>query len=78
MSDAFTIKEIRTLLEMLEKHEVTEFQIERGEERIWLRRGADEEAIEERRQAQAAPAPIQQVFGSIAVSGLCPGSCCSV
>ena len=68
MSDAFTIKEIRSLLEMLEKHEVTEFQIERGEERIWLKRGGEEEASQETQQLQQAPSPIQQVFSSMPTS----------
>ena len=39
VNESFTIKEIRALLEMLQKHEVTEFKLERGEEKIWLKRG---------------------------------------
>ena len=35
----FTIKELGTILEMLEKHDVREFKLERGEEKISLRRG---------------------------------------
>ena len=35
----FSIKELSTILEMLDKHEVTEFKLERGEEKLSLRRG---------------------------------------
>ncbi len=37
--NTFSIKELQSILEMLEKHEVTEFRLERGEEKISLRRG---------------------------------------
>ena len=35
----FNIKELASILEMLDKHDVTEFKLERGEERISLKRG---------------------------------------
>ena len=38
MSNAFTLKEIASILEMMQKHDVTEFKLEHGEEKIFLRR----------------------------------------
>lgn len=34
----FTLDELRSLLEMLEKHDVCEFSLERGEEKLFLKR----------------------------------------
>lgn len=51
MSESFNLKEIRALLDMLQKHEITEFKLERGGEKLWLKRGFGE------------PAPIQQIVG---------------
>jgi len=36
------LDEIQALLETLEKHEVTEFQLEREDEKLWLKRGPKE------------------------------------
>ena len=52
MATPFNLKEISSLLEMLEKHEVTEFKLERGEERLWLKRGE-----EDARESAPAAAP---------------------
>lgn len=38
-NSALGIDEISTLLETLEKHEVTEFKLEREGEKVWLKRG---------------------------------------
>lgn len=48
----FSIKELATILEMLEKHDVREFKLERGEEKISLRRGRQ---AERRMRPQAVP-----------------------
>lgn len=37
--NSFTTKDLASILEMLEKHDVTEFKLERGEEKLFLRRG---------------------------------------
>lgn len=37
---SFSLDEISQLIEMLERHEVTEFEIERGEEKLKLKRGS--------------------------------------
>jgi acetyl-CoA carboxylase biotin carboxyl carrier protein len=55
-----SLEDIRSLLEMLQKHEVTEFKFERGEEKIALKRGP----VEEQAAAQQSP-HIQQVFGQM-------------
>jgi acetyl-CoA carboxylase biotin carboxyl carrier protein len=39
VSDKFSIDEIASILEMLSRNDVTEFKLERGEEKIHLRRG---------------------------------------
>ena len=39
MNSPFSLKEIRVLLEMLEKFDVSEFKLELENERIWLKRG---------------------------------------
>lgn len=60
VSDTFNLKDIGSLLELLDKHEVTEFKLERESETLWLKRG-DNSA-----QTQAAStAPIHQVFTSL-------------
>ena len=41
MSTLFSVKDIASILEMLQKHDVTEFKIERGEEKLFLRRGPE-------------------------------------
>ena len=38
-AESFSVKEIRNLLDLLDKHEVSEFKLERGEDKLWLRRG---------------------------------------
>jgi acetyl-CoA carboxylase biotin carboxyl carrier protein len=55
-----SLEDIRSLLEMLQKHEVTEFKFERGEEKIALKRGHSEEQT-----ATRQPPQIQQVFGQM-------------
>ena len=45
MSGPFSIKEIASILEMLQKHEVTEFKLERGDEKISLRRGPEPQRV---------------------------------
>lgn len=70
MASNFTLKEIRSLLEMLESHEVTEFRLTRSDERLWLRRGENQnvsqpsvqhiltQAPSAVPQVQQAPAPV--------------------
>ena len=63
MGSTFTIKEIRSLLEMLEKFEVSEFRLERADEKLWLKRGAEGlEGVKEQ-----AAAPVQQVLAPMPV-----------
>lgn len=44
MSTPFSVKDIAAILEMLQKHDVTEFRMERGEEKLFLRRGEPQRA----------------------------------
>ena len=54
--NTFNIKELATILEMLDKHDVTEFKLERGEEKISLRRGkAPERRMRAPQQLHAVP-----------------------
>ncbi len=63
MASNFTLKEIRSLLEMLESHEVTEFRLTRSDERLWLRRGENQNVAQPSVQhiLTQAPSPVQQV-----------------
>jgi acetyl-CoA carboxylase biotin carboxyl carrier protein len=54
--DRLDLDEIKTLLETLEKHEVTEFKLEREDEKLWLKRGTDNSA----NNAQANQGPYPQ------------------
>jgi acetyl-CoA carboxylase biotin carboxyl carrier protein len=66
LEEKLNLKDIRSLLEMLQKHEVREFKLERNEEKIWLKRGAQQLDLDQQPPAQA---PIQQVFGSMPLGG---------
>ena len=57
----FGVKEIKTILELLSKHEVSEFQLEKGDDRLWLKRGPQSS---EPVQAQPSSA-IHQVFSQM-------------
>lgn len=52
------LDEIKTLLETLEKHEVTEFKLERDDEKLWLKRGPDTSA----QASQASYPPPQYAY----------------
>lgn len=67
MSDSFSNKEIKGLLEMLAKHDVTECRIERGEDKLILKRGESKAAASEFSATQ--PSSIHQVFGAYPTSG---------
>ncbi len=69
MEDKLTLKDIRSLLDMLQKHEVREFKLERSDEKIWLKRGEQPSEYEHQAPAQA---PIQQLFGSMPLGGQMP------
>lgn len=58
----FSIKELSTILEMLDKHDVTEFKLERGEERISLRRG---KVVERRARAPQAMHAMPQMIATV-------------
>lgn len=45
MGTNFTVSEISQILELMAKNEVTEFRLELGEGKLWLKRGADTPAI---------------------------------
>ncbi len=49
--DRLDLDDIKNLLDTLEKHEVTEFKLERDDEKLWLKRGAHAEV----QAAQALP-----------------------
>jgi len=68
MSDTFSNKEIKVLLEMLAKHDVTECQIERGGDKLTLKRGEKADAPVD----GAQPSSIHQVFGSYPTAGYAP------
>jgi acetyl-CoA carboxylase biotin carboxyl carrier protein len=59
MPETLSLQDIGSLLELLDKHEVNEFKLEREGESIWLRRG-ESAAV----QPQST-APIHQVFTSM-------------
>lgn len=42
--DRLDLDDIKNLLDTLEKHEVTEFKLERDDEKLWLKRGPQAEA----------------------------------
>jgi acetyl-CoA carboxylase biotin carboxyl carrier protein len=48
------IKDIKLLIKMVTDTDITEFEMESGEERIYLKRGSDPQVV----QYQAAPAPV--------------------
>lgn len=45
MGTNFTVSEISQILELMAKNEVTEFRLELGEGKLWLKRGADSPAV---------------------------------
>ena len=47
------IKDLKVLVKMITETDITEFEMESGEERIFLKRGSDTQVV----QYQAAPAP---------------------
>jgi acetyl-CoA carboxylase biotin carboxyl carrier protein len=48
------IKDLKVLVKMITETDITEFELENGEERIFLKRGSDPQMV----QYQAAPAPV--------------------
>jgi acetyl-CoA carboxylase biotin carboxyl carrier protein len=42
LSDRFSLEQIASILSMLEERGVTEFRLERGDEKIWLKRGHED------------------------------------
>ena len=68
MSDTLNIKDIGSLLELLDKHEVSEFKLERENEKIWLKRKGAETPAEVQQQP-AHSSPIHQVFTSLPQQG---------
>ena len=48
------IKDLKVLVKMITETDITEFEMESGEERIFLKRGSDAQVV----QYQAAPAPV--------------------
>ena len=39
VGESFSVREIRSLLDLCDKHEVSEFKLERGDDKLWLKRG---------------------------------------
>lgn len=68
MGDSFRIDEIEALLKALDAHDVTEFRITRGEDRLWLRRGGEPRRWEAPRApehvSQTAPSSLPEQSGS--------------
>jgi len=48
------IKDLKVLVKMITETDITEFEMESGEERIFLKRGSETQVV----QYQAAPAPV--------------------
>lgn len=48
------IKDLKVLVKMITETDITEFEMESGEERIFLKRGSEPQVV----QYQAAPAPV--------------------
>jgi acetyl-CoA carboxylase biotin carboxyl carrier protein len=48
------IKDLKVLVKMITETDITEFEMESGEERIFLKRGSEAQVV----QYQAAPAPV--------------------
>lgn len=48
------IKDLKVLVKMITETDITEFEMESGEERLYLKRGQDQQIV----QYQAAPAPV--------------------
>lgn len=48
------IKDLKVLVKMITETDITEFELENGEERIFLKRGSEPQVV----QYQAAPAPV--------------------
>ena len=83
MASNLSLKDIRSLLEMLETHDVTEFRLVKGEERLWLRRGEQpvkndqpsvvqpvvQPVIQAQPAPQPAPPPAQASQPEAAVNG---------
>lgn len=65
------IKDLKVLVKMITETDITEFEMESGEERIFLKRGNDPQVV----QYQAAPAPIYaHAPHSVAASAAAPVS----
>ncbi len=68
-SGPFTLKDLAAILEMLDKHDVTEFRLQRGEERLALRRGKE--------PRKRAPAVMPQLVTSMQPAAPQAGSAAS-
>ena len=71
MGSFFELDQIASILEMLERHDVTEFKLERGDEKMALRRGPETVTqVIAAPQMMAAPQPVaQQAAAAPAESG---------
>jgi acetyl-CoA carboxylase biotin carboxyl carrier protein len=58
------IKDLKVLVKMITETDITEFEMESGEERIFLKRGTEQQIV----QYQAAPAPVYAAPQAIAPS----------
>jgi len=59
------IKDIKLLVKMVTETDITEFEMESGEERLYIKRGHDPQVV----QYQAAPAPVYAPAQAPAVAG---------
>ena len=64
------IKDIKVLVKIITETDITEFEMESGEERIFLKRGSDAQVV----QYQAAPAPVFAVPQHAAAFHPAPGA----
>jgi acetyl-CoA carboxylase biotin carboxyl carrier protein len=58
------IKDLKVLVKMITETDITEFELESGEERIFLKRGSEPQVV----QYQAAPAPMYAAPQAVAAA----------
>ena len=64
------IKDLKVLVKMITETDITEFELESGEERIFLKRGSEPQVV----QYQAAPAQMYAAPQALATAAAAPAS----
>ena len=68
------IKDLKVLVKMITETDITEFELESGEERIFLKRGSEPQVV----QYQAAPAQMYAAPQALAAAAAAPASVAAV